>query len=320
MGSSAETAVDLSVQIGSLRMANPFMAASGCFGYGVEYAEAVDLASLGAVVSKGLFLKPREGHPPERIVETPAGMLNAIGLQGIGVHRYIAEKLPELRKRGATNVVNICGVTLDEYVEVARILSDADGVHGLEINISCPNIKEGGITFGCSMHGTFDVVSAVKKATHLPVIPKLTPNVTDVASIAKAAEDAGADAVSLVNTFLAMAIDVETRRPKLSNIVGGLSGPAIRPIAVRMVYECRRAVKIPIIGMGGIATATDALEFIIAGASAVQVGTTNFVDPFIWDKLVDGLRDYMGRHRIARVSELVGSIDTTKREKQWTSS
>ena len=170
------------------------------------------------------------------------------------------------------------------------------------------------------MHGTFDVVSAVKKATHLPVIPKLTPNVTDVASIAKAAEDAGADAVSLVNTFLAMAIDVETRRPELSNIVGGLSGPAIRPIAVRMVYECRRAVKIPIIGMGGIATATDALEFIIAGASAVQVGTTNFVDPFIWDKLVDGLRDYMGRHRIARVAELVGSIDTTKREKQWTSS
>ncbi len=318
--SNAEATVDLSVQIGSLRLANPFMAASGCFGYGVEYAEAVDLASIGAVVSKGLFLKAREGHPPERIVETPAGMLNAIGLQGIGVHRYIKEKLPELRRLGATNVVNICGVTIDEYVEVARILSDAEGVHGLEINISCPNIKEGGITFGCSMHGTFDVVSAVKKATHLPVIPKLTPNVTDVSSIAKAAEDAGADAVSLVNTFLAMAIDVETRRPRLSNIVGGLSGPAIRPIAVRMVYECGRAVKIPVIGMGGIATATDALEFIIAGASAVQVGTANFVDPFIWTKLIEGLRDYMGRHRIARIAELVGSIDTTKREKQWTSS
>ena len=192
-------------------------------------------------------------------------MLNAIGLQGIGVHRYIKEKLPELRRLGATNVINICGSTLDEYVELARILSDAEGVHALEINISCPNIKEGGITFGCSLHGTFDVVSAIKKVTHLPVIPKLTPNVTDVASIAKSAEDAGADAVSLVNTFLAMAIDVETRRPKLSNIVGGLSGPAIRPIAVRMVYECRRAVKIPIIGMGGIATATDALEFMIAG-------------------------------------------------------
>jgi dihydroorotate dehydrogenase (NAD+) catalytic subunit len=267
-----------------------------------------------------LFIKPREGHPPERIVETPAGMLNAIGLQGIGVHRYIKEKLPELRRIGATNVVNICGSTLDEYVELARILSDAEGVHGLEVNISCPNIKEGGITFGCSLHGTFDVVSAVKKATHLPVMPKLTPNVTDVASIAKAAEDAGADAVSLVNTFLAMAIDIETRRPKLSNIVGGLSGPAIRPIAVRMVYECRRAVKIPIVGMGGIANADDALEFIIAGATAVQVGTANFVDPFIWNKLTGGLRDYMQRHRIERVADLVGSIDVTKREKQWISS
>jgi dihydroorotate dehydrogenase (NAD+) catalytic subunit len=312
--------VDLSAKIGSLTLANPLMAASGCYGYGVEYADAVDLSSLGAVVSKGLFLKPREGHPPERIVETPAGMLNAIGLQGIGVHRYIAEKLPELRRLGATNIINICGSTLDEYVELARILSDADGVHALELNISCPNIKEGGITFGCSLHGTFDVVSAVKKVTHLPVIPKLTPNVTDVASIAKAAEDAGADAVSLVNTFLAMAIDVETRRPKLSNIVGGLSGPAIRPIAVRMVYECRRAVKIPVIGMGGIATATDALEFMIAGATAVQVGTANFVDPFIWTKLVHGIQDYMTRHRISRLADLVGTIDTSTREKQWVSS
>jgi dihydroorotate dehydrogenase (NAD+) catalytic subunit len=312
--------MDLSVHIGSMRLANPFMAASGCFGYGVEYAGAVDLTSIGAVVSKGLFIKPRDGHPPERIVETPAGMLNAIGLQGIGVHRYIQEKLPELRQIGATNVVNICGSTLDEYVELARILSDAEGVHALEVNISCPNIKEGGITFGCSLHGTFDVVSAVKKATHLPVMPKLTPNVTDVASIAKAAEDAGADAVSLVNTFLAMAIDVETRRPRLSNIVGGLSGPAIRPIAVRMVYECRNAVKIPIVGMGGIANADDALEFIIAGATAVQVGTANFVDPFIWSKLTGGLRDYMQRHRIERVVDLVGSIDVTKREKEWISS
>jgi dihydroorotate dehydrogenase (NAD+) catalytic subunit len=312
--------VDLSVKIGALRLANPLMAASGCFGYGVEYAGAVDLSSLGAVVSKGLFLKPREGHPPERIVETPAGMLNAIGLQGIGVHRYVAEKLPELRRLGATNIINICGSTLDEYVEVARILSDAEGVHALEVNISCPNIKEGGITFGCSLHGTFDVVNAIKKVTHLPVIPKLTPNVTDVASIAKAAEDAGADAVSLVNTFLAMAIDVETRRPKLSNIVGGLSGPAIRPIAVRMVYECRRALKIPVIGMGGIATATDVLEFMIAGATAVQVGTANFVDPFIWSKLLDGIQDYMSRHRMSRLADLVGTIDTSTREKQWVSS
>jgi len=312
--------MDLSLQIGSLRLRNPLMAASGCYGYGVEYAEAVDLAALGAVVSKGLFLGPREGHPPERIVETPSGMLNAIGLQGIGVFRYIREKLPELRRLGATNIVNICGSTLDEYVELARILSDAEGVHALELNISCPNIKEGGITFGCSLHGTFDVVNGVRKVTPLPVIPKLTPNVTDVASFAKAAEDGGADAVSLVNTFLAMAIDVETRRPKLSNIVGGLSGPAIRPIAVRMVYECRRAVKIPVIGMGGVATATDVLEFMIAGATAVQVGTANFVDPFIWSKLLSGIDDYMQRHHINRLADLVGSIDTSTREKQWVSS
>jgi dihydroorotate dehydrogenase (NAD+) catalytic subunit len=312
--------MDLSVEIGALRLSNPLIAASGCYGYGVEYSDAVDLSTLGAVASKGLFLAPREGHPPQRIVETPSGMLNAIGLQGIGVHRYIAEKLPELRRVGATNIINICGSTLDEYVELARLLSDADGVHALELNISCPNIKEGGITFGCSLHGTFDVVSAVKKVTHLPVIPKLTPNVTDVASIAKAAEDAGADAVSLVNTFLAMAIDVDTRRPKLSNIVGGLSGPAIRPIAVRMVYECRRAVKIPVIGMGGIATAVDALEFIIAGATAVQVGTANFVDPFIWSKLTAGIEEYMQRHGVRRVADLVGSIDTSTREKEWVSS
>ena len=236
-------------------------------------------------------------------------MLNAIGLQGIGVRRFVDEKLPELRARRATVIVNICGTTLEEYVEVARILSDAEGVGALELNISCPNIKEGGITFGCSLAGTFDVVSAVRKVTRLPVIPKLTPNVTDVASFARAAEDAGADAVSLVNTFLAMVIDVETRRPKISNVVGGLSGPAIRPIAVRMVYECRERVKIPIIGMGGIADARDVVEFMIAGASAVQVGTANFVDPFIWPKLLDGLVDYMERHHIARASDLVGTVD-----------
>src|SRR4030095_15135868 len=249
-----------------------------------------------------------------------AGMLNAIGLQGIGARRFVDEKLPELRARGATVLVNVCGTTLDEYVEVSRIMSDAEGVAAIELNISCPNIKEGGIQFGCSLHGTFDVVSAVKKVTSLPVIPKLTPNVTDVASFAKAAEDAGADAVSLVNTFLAMAIDVETRRPELSNIVGGLSGPAIRPIAVRMVYECRRAVKIPVIGMGGIASARDAIEFIVAGAHAVQVGTANFVDPFIWKKLLDGITEYMRRHNISRIADLVGTIDTTSREKEWISS
>ena len=312
--------MDLSVRIGSLHLENPLIAASGCFGYGVEYADVVDLSTLGGVVVKGLFLAEREGHPPPRIVETPSGMLNAIGLQGIGVHRFVRERLPELRERRATVIVNICGTTLDEYVEIARILSDVDGVHAIELNISCPNIKEGGITFGCSLPGTHAVVSAVRKVTRLPVIPKLTPNVTDVASFARASEEAGADAVSLVNTFLAMAIDVHTRQPRLSNIVGGLSGPAIRPIAVRMVYECRRAVKIPILGMGGIATVDDVLEFMIAGANAVQVGTMNFVDPFIWDKLLDGLRLYMTRHRIARLQEIVGTVDTTQQEKAWISS
>jgi dihydroorotate dehydrogenase (NAD+) catalytic subunit len=274
---------DLTVHVGSLQLKNPLIAASGCFGYGVEYGEVVDLSKLGGVAVKGLFLKERQGHPPERIVETPSGMLNAIGLQGIGVHRFVAEKLPELRRRQATVIVNICGSTLEEYVELARILSDTDGVAALELNISCPNIKEGGITFGCSLHGTFDVVNAVRKATRLPIIPKLTPNVTDVASFA-------------------------------------LSGPAIRPIAVRMVYECRRAVAIPILGMGGIASARDVLEFIIAGASAVQVGTANFVDPFIWDKLLVGIGDYMERHDLKSIQDLIGSIDTRAREKLWISS
>src|SRR6187455_2568507 len=297
--------MDLSVSIGSLRLRNPFIAASGCFGYGLEYAHAIDLSMLGGVAVKGLFLEEREGHAPPRIVETPSGMLNAIGLQGIGVHRFVAEKLPELRRLGATTIVNICGSTLDEYCEVARVLSDAEGVAALELNISCPNIKEGGIQFGCSLTGTYDVVSAIRKVTALPIIPKLTPNVTDVASFARASEEAGADGISLVNTFLAMAIDVETRTPKLSNVMGGLSGPAIRPIAVRMVWECFQAVKLPIIGMGGIATVEDALEFIIAGASAVQVGTANFTDPFLWSKLINGLDAYLTRHKIANVTDLI---------------
>jgi dihydroorotate dehydrogenase (NAD+) catalytic subunit len=285
------------------------MSASGCFGYGVEYADVVDLSTLGAVVVKGLFLSERQGHPAPRIVETPAGMINAIGLQGIGVHRFVAEKLPELRARRATVVVNVCGTTVDEYAEVSRILSDAGGVHAIELNISCPNIKEGGIQFGCSLHGTHDVVAAVRKATRLPLIPKLTPNVTDPASFARAAEEAGADAVSLVNTFLALAIDIESRQPKISNGMGGLSGPAIRPIAVRMVYECRQAVRIPVIGMGGIMDARDALEFMFAGATAVQVGTANFVDALIWQKVIDGIDDYLQRHGIERAADLVGTVD-----------
>ena len=304
-------AKDLSVRIGSLELPNPLIAASGCFGYGLEYDEIVDLSALGGVCVKGLFMTEREGHPPPRIVETPAGMINAIGLQGIGVHRFVKEKLPLLRERGARVFVNVCGTTVDEYVEVSKVLSQAEGVSALELNISCPNIKEGGIQFGCSLAGTGAVVSAVRKATHLPVIPKLTPNVTDVPSFARAAEDAGADAVSLVNTFLAMAIDVETRRPTITNVLGGLSGPAIRPIAVRMVWECAQEVKIPIIGMGGITNARDTLEFMLAGATAVQIGTANFADPFVWSKVLAGLEDYLERHRIDRLSDLIGAFDPT---------
>jgi dihydroorotate dehydrogenase (NAD+) catalytic subunit len=299
--------VDLTTTIGSLTLRNPVIAASGCFGYGLEYRSVVDLASLGGVCVKGLFMSEREGHPPQRIVETPSGMLNAIGLQGIGVRRFVKEQLPGLRQAGATVFVNVCGTTVDEYVDVTKVLSDAEGVAAIELNISCPNIKEGGIQFGSSLDGTYGVVSAVRNATHLPVIPKLTPNVTSPATFARAAEDAGADAISLVNTFLAMAIDVETRRPILSNGMGGLSGPAIRPIAVRMVYECHQAVSIPIVGMGGIMEARDAIEFMLAGAAAIQVGTANFADPFVWGKVLDGLTDYMRRHDVSRIADLVGA-------------
>ena len=316
--------VDLSVQFGPLLLKNPLIAASGCFGYGLEYADVVDLSTLGGIAVKGLFLEEREGHPPQRIVETPSGMLNAIGLQGIGVRRFVADKLPALRDHGATVIVNICGTTVDEYAELATILSDAVGVAALELNISCPNIKEGGISFGCDLTGTHAVVSAVRKATDLPIVPKLTPNVTDVAAFARAAEEAGADGISLANTFLAMAIDVETRRPKLSNVFGGLSGPAIRPIAVRMVHQCRRAVRIPIMGMGGIMTADDVVEFMIAGAEAVQVGTANFVDPFIWPKLLTGLTSYLERHHHESPREIVGTVDISepdaKADVTWISS
>ena len=312
--------VDLSVNLGSLHLANPLIAASGCFGYGIEYTDVIDLSTLGAIAVKGLFLQERSGHPPARIVETPSGMLNAIGLQGIGVKRFVAEKLPILRDQAAVVIVNICGSTINEYAEIARILDDADGVSALELNISCPNIKKGGMMFGGSLQGTHDVVAAVRKATKLPIIPKLTPNVGNVGPFAVAACDAGADAVSLVNTFLAMAVDVETRQPRLSNIVGGLSGPAIRPIAVRMVHECYQAVRLPIIGMGGIMSAKDVIEFMIVGASAVQVGTANFVDPFIWKKLREGLTEYLERHELKKVSELVGSLDLTAKDNTWSNS
>lgn len=300
--------LDLSVEIAGKKLSTPLIAASGTFGYGTEYVEIADYSAIGAIVAKGLYLNPREGCPPPRIWETPSGMLNAIGLQEIGVRRFIDEKMPQLRDLGPAILVNICGSTLEEYGELARILNDVEGVAGIEINISCPNVNEGGILFGCDPDLAARVTEIVRGGTRLPVIPKLSPNVTDIAAIARRVEAAGADALSLINTIPAMAIDVETRRPRLANVVGGLSGPAIRPIAVRLVYQTARAVQIPVIGIGGIGSAEDALEFIIAGARAVQIGTMNFVDPSVWSRTLSGIEDYCRRNRLSSIGELSGTL------------
>ena len=298
----------LDVQIGSLKLKNPLLAASGTCGYGVEIAHLVDLKTLGGVVTKGLYMAAREGCDVPRIAETPAGLLNAIGLQGVGIRAFVEGVLPRLREHDTAVIVNVCGETVEEYAEVSRIASDAPGVHALEINISCPNVKTGGIAFGTDPVMTHDVVAAVRKASSLPVIPKLSPNVTDITVFARACEDAGADAISCVNTFLGLAIDVETRKPKLAFGTGGLSGPAIRPLAVRMTFQAARAVKIPIIGIGGIASANDALEFFIAGAAAVQVGTMNFSRPDIYAEIEAGLVAYLVRHQLRSIRDLVGTI------------
>jgi dihydroorotate dehydrogenase (NAD+) catalytic subunit len=298
----------LAVQIGSLKLRNPLLAASGTCGYGVEIAHVVDLKTLGGIVTKGLYMAARDGCEVPRIAETPAGLLNAIGLQGVGIRAFVEKVLPRLREYDTAVIVNVCGETVEEYSEVSRIASEAEGVHALEINISCPNVKTGGIAFGTDPGMTHDVVAAVRKSSKLPVIPKLSPNVTDITVFARACEEAGADAISCVNTFLGLAIDVETRKPKLAFGTGGLSGPAIRPLAVRMTWQAARAVKIPIIGMGGIASTSDALEFFIAGAAAVQVGTLNFSRPNIYSEIESGLVDYLNRHGLESVSELVGTI------------
>ncbi|MFN3395937.1 MAG: dihydroorotate dehydrogenase [Thermodesulfovibrionales bacterium] len=300
--------VDLSVNIGNLTLKNPVMTASGTFGYGEEYVEFVDLNRLGAVVVKGLSLKPREGNPPPRIVETPSGMLNSIGLQNIGIERFIREKVPFLRQFDATVIVNFFGDTIEEYREAAMALSDVEGVHGLEMNISCPNKEAGWSIFGTDPGTTHKVVSSVREATKLPLIVKLSPNVTDISMMAKVAEDAGADAISLINTITGMAIDIKTRRPKLANITGGLSGPAIRPVAVRMVWEASKAVRIPIIGMGGIMNYEDALEFILAGATAVAVGTANFVNPLVTMDIISGIEQYLMENNIKSIKEIIGGI------------
>jgi dihydroorotate dehydrogenase (NAD+) catalytic subunit len=299
---------DLRVRVGPLELRNPVIAASGTFGYGEEFAPLVDLNRLGAVVVKGLSLKPRAGNPPPRIVETPAGMLNAIGLANVGVESFLREKLPLLRKYDTKVIVNIYGHHTDEYGDLASAFKGVEGVSALEVNISCPNVECGGMVFGVDPEVSARVTERVLKNADKPVIVKLTPNVTDIRVIARAVESAGAHAVSLINTLTGMAVDVERGRPRLANVFGGLSGPAIRPVAVFMVYQVARSVRIPVIGMGGITEGADAVEFMMAGASAVQVGTANFVNPAATLNVVDGIRRFCERKGIRRVQEIVGSL------------
>jgi dihydroorotate dehydrogenase (NAD+) catalytic subunit len=298
----------LAVDIAGLKMKNPVITASGTFGYGEEYAEYVNLNQLGGIVVKGLSLKPRLGNPPPRIMETTGGLLNAVGLQNVGVAAFLAEKLPFLRRYDVAVIANIYGESYAEYARVAEKLSAAPGVHALEVNVSCPNVKQGGLSFGANPKAAAEVTRRVKAATDLPVWVKLTPNVTDITVIARAVEQAGADAVSLINTLTGMAIDLRTRRPHLKNVTGGLSGPAIKPVALRMVWQVAQSVAVPVIGMGGILTAEDALEFMVAGAKAVQVGTANFINPLAAEEIVQGMRLYLKHHKIKNIAEIVGTL------------
>jgi dihydroorotate dehydrogenase (NAD+) catalytic subunit len=301
-------AVDLSVNIGALRLANPIIAASGTFGYGVEFAHLVDLSRLGGIVVKGISLEPMAGAPAPRLCETPSGMLNAVGLQNIGVRAFVAEKLPLLRAYRTAVIANLFGCTVEEYVSVIRILEDAEGLAAYELNISCPNTAHGGIQFGSDPRMVAEVVGAARRAAKRPVWVKLSPNVTDIAAIARAAEDAGADALTVANTYQAMSIDTRTRKSRLGRITGGLSGPAIRPITLRLVYEAVRAVKIQIVGLGGIERVEDVLEYLIVGATAVQVGTANFLDPAACEKIVSGLERGCNKANMHRISDLIGTM------------
>jgi dihydroorotate dehydrogenase (NAD+) catalytic subunit len=299
---------DLSVSLGRLRLKNPVMSASGTFGYGLEFSPFYDISRLGAIVVKGLSLAPTPGNPPGRIVETASGMLNAIGLQNIGVERFIEEVAPRLSDAGATFAANIYGRTVEEYESVALRLSELSSLAAIEVNASCPNVKEGGMAFGATPEGISHLTGRVRKATGKSLWVKLSPNVADIASVAAAAEGAGADAVSLINTIVGMAVDHRTRRPKLSNVTGGLSGPAIKPVALRMVWEVCRRVKIPVIGIGGIQTAADALEFLLVGASAVQVGTANFRNPRACVEILEGVETFLREERLPAISEYRGKL------------
>lgn len=302
---------DLSVNFAGISFKNPVIAASGTFGYGLEFEDIVSLEKLGGFVTKGLSREPMPGNPSPRMFETAAGMLNSIGLQNVGVRAFIEEKLPRLqRKKNVVVIANVFGYIREDYEAVIRALNEAEGIAAYELNVSCPNTRQGGITFGSDRLALEELVAGCKAAARRPLIVKLSPNVTSIPLMAKSAENAGADAISLVNTFVAMGIDAETGKPRISNITAGLSGPAIKPIALRMVYEAAHTVEIPVIGIGGIATAQDVVEFMLAGAAAVEVGTVNFWDPCATEKIVDGLGRWCAEHRVGKITELVGAIET----------
>lgn len=301
--------VQLNTKIGSLELKNPVMTASGTFGYGTEYADFMDISRLGAIIVKGTTLNPRQGNPYPRMAETPSGMLNAVGLQNKGVDYFVDHIYPEVRKIQTNIIVNVSGSCIDDYVQTAGIINTLDDIPAIELNISCPNVKQGGMAFGVKPESAAQVVEAVRKAYDKTLIVKLSPNVTDITEIARAVEGAGADSVSLINTMLGMAIDAEKRKPILSTVTGGMSGPAVKPVALRMVWQTAKAVKIPVIGLGGICSATDAVEFLLAGASAIQIGTANFIDPSISEKVIDGIEDYLNRHGFVSVQDIIGALE-----------
>lgn len=300
---------NLNVNINTLQLKNPVMTASGTFGYGLEFADFIDLRQIGGIIVKGTTLNHREGNPYPRMAETPSGMLNAVGLQNKGVDYFVENIYPKIKDIQTNIIVNVSGSDIDSYVRTAEIINELDCIPAIELNISCPNVKQGGMAFGVTTQGAYDVVNAVRKAYKKTLIVKLSPNVTSIADIACAVEDAGADSVSLINTLLGMAIDAERRKPVLSTITGGLSGAAVKPIALRMVWQVAKAVKIPVIGLGGIMNARDAVEFLLAGASAIQIGTANFIDPTITIKVVEGINDYLERHHIDSVTDIIGALE-----------
>ncbi len=300
---------DLKVNIGTLKLKNPVLTASGTFGYGEEFADFVDLTRLGGFIVKGTTLHPREGNPYPRMAETPMGMLNAVGLQNKGVHYFVEHIYPRLKDLDTNVIVNVSGSSVEDYRETAAIINELENIPAIELNISCPNVKHGGMTFGVHPEAAAEVVSAVRSAYHKTLIVKLTPNVTDITEIAKAVEGAGADSISLINTMLGMAIDAERRKPLLSTVTGGLSGPCVKPVALRMVWQVAKAVKVPVVGLGGIMNATDAIEFLLAGATAIELGTANFIDPAITVKVVDGINDYLDRHGFKSVHEIIGALE-----------